>query len=266
MSFRAYGVTLGLRSTNPNIVERAFDRLPAGWKPTSAPFVDRLYSLVAPGPQSSARARRFFLLYSDIIRLVRTMDMNEVFKIFETDLEIYVAERARTRLFVHAGVVGWRGKAILIPGDSGSGKSTLVAELIRAGAVYYSDEYAVLDSQGRVHPFPRPLSVRRGRRKVAGWTSSLQTSRENAGTKPLPVGLIVFTGYGSGKRFRPRRVSSGTAVLGLLRHTVAARRRPKTALAALRRAVGLSRAFRSPRGEAGDIAEKLLALAEKAAP
>jgi hypothetical protein len=31
-----------------------------------------------------------------------------------------------------------------------------VAELVRAGATYYSDEFAVLDSRGRVHPFPRP--------------------------------------------------------------------------------------------------------------
>jgi hypothetical protein len=32
-----------------------------------------------------------------------------------------------------------------------SGKTTLVSELIRAGATYYSDEYAVIDERGRVH-------------------------------------------------------------------------------------------------------------------
>jgi len=57
-------------------------------------------------------------------------------------------------------VVAWRGRAILLPGRSYVGKSTLVMELVRAGAVYYSDEYAVLDARGRVHPFAQPVALR----------------------------------------------------------------------------------------------------------
>ena len=84
----------------------------------------------------------------------------------------YVAEEARRGVFVHAGVVGWKGRALVLPGKSGAGKTTLVAELIRAGATYYSDEYAVLDERGRVHPYARPLAVRvdgrRQRRRYPG--------------------------------------------------------------------------------------------------
>ena len=61
---------------------------------------------------------------------------------------------------MHAGVVGWNGRALLLPGRTLSGKTTLVAELLRAGATYYSDELAVLDARGRVHPFPKPLAIR----------------------------------------------------------------------------------------------------------
>lgn len=264
MSFRAYGLTIGFRSSNPSVMEQVLGRLPVGWKATSQMSVDRLYSLIAPDQRPGGRVRRFFLLYSDIIRLVRTMDLKEALNVFETDLEVYVAERARTRLFVHAGVVGWRGKAILIPGESGSGKSTLVQALVRAGATYYSDEYAVLDHRGRVHPFPRPLSLRPPGRKTSR-KKAVQAVPGNAGTEPLPIRLIVLTVYRSGKHFRPRRVSQGTAVLELLRHTVAARRRPRTALATLRHAVGVSTTFRTPRGEAEAAAESVLALAEKIA-
>ena len=35
-------------------------------------------------------------------------------------------------------------------------------ELVRAGATYYSDEYAVFDSRGRVHPFAQQLAQRLG--------------------------------------------------------------------------------------------------------
>jgi hypothetical protein len=78
----------------------------------------------------------------------------------ESDLHRSVAERARRWCFVHAGVVGWRGRVIVIPGRSHSGKTTLVAEWLRAGALYYSDEYAVFDAMGRVHAYAKPLSLR----------------------------------------------------------------------------------------------------------
>ncbi len=38
----------------------------------------------------------------------------------------------------------------MIVGRPQSGTSTLVAELLRAGASYYSDQYAVLDREGRI--------------------------------------------------------------------------------------------------------------------
>src|SRR5260370_20995260 len=79
---------------------------------------------------------------------------------FESHVQLTVAEYAPRRVFVHAGVVGWKNRAILIPGLSHSGKTTLVDQLIRAGATYYSDEYAVLDERGRVHPYARALGMR----------------------------------------------------------------------------------------------------------
>ena len=44
---------------------------------------------------------------------------------------------------VHAGAVLWYGRALLFPGTTHAGKSSLVAELLRKGAVYLSDEYAL---------------------------------------------------------------------------------------------------------------------------
>src|SRR5262249_36246454 len=79
---------------------------------------------------------------------------------FEADVQLHVAEMAPERVFVHAGVVAYQGRGILLPGRSFAGKSTLVRELVQAGAQYYSDEYAVLDADGAVHPYPRPLSIR----------------------------------------------------------------------------------------------------------
>ena len=145
ISFRAYGLRIGIRANSPEALRRTLCHLPPKWKPAASPVVDCLYSLIDGGAEKGSRVRRYNLLYTGPFRLARTLDLEKVFEVLESDLQVYIAERARTRLFVHAGVVGWRGRAIVIPGSSYSGKSTLIAALVGAGAVYYSDEYAVFD-------------------------------------------------------------------------------------------------------------------------
>ena len=189
--FTAYGVRVGVRVNDPSAIELLLERLPPGWKQVSVPFVERLYSLFIGRPPRPG-VRRFHLVYSDITRIARTVDLDEALDSFESNLQLYVAEAARRRVFVHAGVVGWRGQAILIPGRSHTGKTTLVTELVKRGATYYSDEYAVVDAKGRVHPYPKPLQVREGE-------TFKQTKYEVEkfgglrGRKPLPVGLVVVS-------------------------------------------------------------------------
>src|SRR5262249_57961124 len=79
-----------------------------------------------------------------------------------------------------------RGLAIVVPGRSHTGKSTLVAELVRRGATYWSDEFAVLDDAGRVHPYRRPL-VPRG---LTAPPPDLRLVRADP-PEPLPIGLVV---------------------------------------------------------------------------
>jgi len=132
--------------------------------------------------------------------------------------EFFVAERAPDHLFIHAGVVAWAGRAIVMPGASFAGKTTLVQAWLAAGATYYSDEFAVLDRAGRVHPFARPLAIRDD--------STASTRRvpvaalgADAGTMPLPIGFILVTSYRAGARWRPRRLTAAPALLALMRHT-----------------------------------------------
>src|SRR5258706_3289708 len=142
----SHGVSVGLRTNEPEALDRLVRRLPPGWRPAASPRVERLYSLrVGDGPGRGIR--RFSLLYRDDVKVARSLEPTAIVSALESDLQLYLAERARRRIFVHAGVVGWQGRAVLIPGHSMSGKSTLVAALVRAGASYYSDEYAVLDAR-----------------------------------------------------------------------------------------------------------------------
>ena len=230
-------------------------RLPPGWTPARTRRVERLYSLIVGGPTGARGIRRLHLVYVDEVRLARSLELDDVLHAFESDLALYVAEHARGRLFLHAGVVGWGDRAIVIPGASMSGKSRLVAALLEAGATYYSDEYAVLDGRGRVHAYPRALSLRDGASPPPA-----ASTRRRARLAPLPVGLVVVTRYRAGARWRPRALSPGRAGIEMLTHAVAARRRPAAALRVLARALSSARAWKGTRGEAADVVGAVAAV------
>src|SRR5262245_50274760 len=185
-SFVSYGVRIGVRSNDASLVPQLGALLPPGWRIASSPRVDRLYSLVAGRQGSRAGVRPLNLAYADVTRIARAGDLKDVLDTFESDVQRYVAETARRRIFVHAGVVEWSNRAIIIPGRSYSGKTTLVAELVRAGARFYSDEYAVFDEHGRVHPYPKPLAVR----NVSGNQEKCtpESFGGASGRRPIPVG------------------------------------------------------------------------------
>jgi hypothetical protein len=248
---------IGIRTNEPEVLGQVRPLLPPGWKPSSSQFVDRLYSLRVGGDGRSAAVRNYSLLYAGPQRLARSLELDDLFEPLENDLQLFVAESAHRRVFVHAGVVGWRGQAILIPGRSFTGKSSLVAALVRAGATYYSDEYAVLDPHGRVHPYPRRLSIR-----GAGGQPPRRCTPEalggRTGSQPLPVGLVVVTSYRPGAHWRPRGLPTGHAALALLGNTVPAQRKPAAVLDALQQVVSHATTLKGVRGEAGPVAAALL--------
>jgi hypothetical protein len=254
----SYGVRVGIRVNDPRLLDGLVPHLPPAWKPGRSAVVDRLVSLwVDPSTTEPATPTR---LYAERSRLVRTHSLGHALAILESEIRQAVAAESRRRVFVHAGVVGWRGRAIVIPGRSRSGKTTLVAELVRAGADYYSDEFAVLDRGGRVSPFPKPLSIRGpGGCDVHARQRTVEELGGVRGQRPLRVGLVVLTDHSPGARWRPERLSAGRAVLEMLSHTVPARLRPEACLEALDRAVAGALVLRGVRGEARDTARRILA-------
>ncbi len=261
-SLKSYGVRIGIRSNDRAALERACEYLPREWESASLPIVDRVYSILIGGAGPRANLRRFNLLYADHIRLARSVNLDSVFDTFESDLRIFVAEFAKHRVFVHAGVVGWKGRAIVIPGRSYSGKSTLVAELVRAGATYYSDEYAVFDSRGRVHPFSKPIELRdEGEYKQ----SKIEVTElgGHPGTKPLTVGLVLMTQFKDGASWRPRKLTAGKGVLEMLFNTVSARRNPERALATLQRVTAQADVWKGVRGHATEVVPAMLERMEE---
>ena len=178
-------------------------------------------------------------------------------------VRIAVAEYAVGRVFIHAGVVGWKGRAIIIPARSFKGKSTLTAELVRRGALYYSDEYAVLDEKARVHPFPKLLSLRGIKNDFDQIDRTVEDLGGKTGKRPIPVGMVVITEFKKGAKWNPKVLNPGEGALELLNNAVPIRRDPQFALPILGNAAKDALAFRSKRGEAKDVAPLIIDLLDQ---
>jgi hypothetical protein len=257
ISFRAYGLRIGIRANNDEVLEQVEGRLPSSWKPVKSPVVDSLYSIVAPRATGRSNVKRFNLLYRGIERLARTTDLDEMLNEIEINMHAYVASATRQRMFLHAGVVGWRGQAIVIPGRNFSGKTNLVTALLRAGASYYSDEFAVLDNRGRVHPYPWVLHIREeGIARPKKCTVEMLGAQ--AGDKPLPVGVVVLSEYRQGAKWRPQPLSQGRAALAMLANVMSTQHPPEVMLSMLGQVVSRATVLKGVRGEAEEVVDSIL--------
>lgn len=160
---------------------------------------------------------------------------------------------------VHAGVVTVRGQAVVVPGRSHAGKTSATMSLLRAGASYYSDEYALLSSDGLVSPYPRSLGVRHDDLVVP---TSAETFGAPIGEGAVQVRCVVLTQYMPGEQFAPRRLSPGEGVLKLLNHCLQAQTAPERALTALEAVSRTATFWEGVRGEADDFARTVLDLIE----
>src|SRR3989442_3695917 len=257
LTLSTFGVRAGVRVNVLGVLPRVLPLLPPGWKKSHRVIVERLYSLVVAQGCERAGVRRLHLLYADSTRIARDAALNRVLATLETDLHRYTAEATSDMTFLHAGVVGWQGSAIMFPGPSLSGKTTLVREMLRLGATYYSDEFAVVDDSGRVHPFARPLRIR----EEDSYTQTPCPAEEfgaATGLAPLTVGMTVICEYQKGARWQPTPLSQGLGALELLSNSIAIRSQPHQTLARVHEFAKQARFYRGPRGDACETAKQIL--------
>ena len=242
ITLSSYGVNIGLRAELRDDLS-LFERfLPFGCKRSKVKKLDRIYSVFKD-------TRGKFRLYAGARKINESYKIEDVSLGFQSHAQLFIAAHTNQKAFIHAGVVAVGAQAILIPGRSYAGKTTLVAEFIKAGAVYYSDEYAVLDRMGRAHPYPKPLSLRDSatgkQRDIAAEKLGART-----GVNPLPVGVILITKYKNGAKWEAKEADSAAAIKALTMNSVSIRRTPESTLRSIARAISGALVFKSDRGDA----------------
>ncbi len=193
-------------------------------------------------------------------RITSDTSVPRFFRFFDSLIRIKIAENTREWVFIHAGVVAWKGRAIVIPANSFGGKTSLVAELVRNGAEYYSDEYAVLDGKGLVHSFPRDLSIRYFDGELREKRVDPGTLGGRVGRGEIPIGLVLLTEYKADGVWNPQTLTAGQGIIEMIPHTISRRSNTEFSLKVLNTSVSNAIMLKGPRGEASDFAIEILSF------
>jgi hypothetical protein len=246
----AYGVAMTLEASPPELLDEMRAFLPPAWVDGATGTGNWDFRMTRD------KEGRYELYHVD--RVVAGGSAEDVLLGFEHMVRLRFANSSPTHFFLHAGAVAHRGQGIVIPGASFSGKTTLVSALVRAGAEYYTDENAVLDDQGLLHPYPKALGVR----EIPGdWTQTARAVTELGGvggTRPVPVKLVVASEYRPGAAWEPSTLSPADTVLTLMQYTVGSLDRPAESMQVMRRAAAGVTALKGERGDADAVAADLI--------
>ena len=254
IAFEAFGARIAIRAAE-SLQSDLSPRLPPRARSIAIEDYDTVYSVEKTQTQSGSDHTEYQLTRNGV-GLGSFPSLPMVCRELESDIHFQVALAARDFLFVHAGVVQWKGQAVVVPGRTETGKSSLVMALVNAGGEYFSDEYAVLDGEGRVHAYPKPLSERREGRSPRLHSAEALGAQQEA--PAVPIGLTVITRFRHGATWSPQRISKAQALMALFDNTVVARSRPEFALSVLAKAVEGTEGLEGDRGEAGEMASALL--------
>ena len=249
IAFEAFGVRIGVTADPAELLERVTPLLPPGSRTCPPTAVEVAFGILADEDGSYRFTR-------EESAVVVGVDLDFALMLLDGQIRISVGLHAPNRIFIHAGVVAHEGRAIVLPGLSFAGKTTLVVALIGAGATYYSDEFAVLDEQGLVHPYAKSLSIRE--RERAQSDHEVESFGGIAGAEPLRIGAVVFTKYRAGAEWEPTRLSPARGALAMLEHTLPVLERSEESIRAIRRAIDGAVLLEGDRGEAGATARQLL--------
>lgn len=161
---------------------------------------------------------------------------------------------------IHAGAVLIGDRVLLLPGGSHSGKSSLVAEFLRRGLTCFSDEYALIDSQGRAHAYPRVLLLRNGGIEQTPTLPEDCNANSHVAVAPAPVGWIFSLRYESTTGWKIAPVAQSSALLCLLQNTPHVLAERPQMVAPFNRAVEGAVCYAGSRVEASEAVDQILRL------
>ena len=261
--FECLKVKIAFRSNNKVFIRHLRKRLPQilpiPWKEIDLGKAEHSLSIL-----KGLNSKDEYRIYSGSEFVLANTSVDEILNYLETQIRSKIAEFAQDFIFLHAGVVSWKGKGIIIPGKTFSGKTTLVSELIKRDCEYLSDEFAVIDKNGYVHPFPKKLSVRGIIDEFKQVDLEVEKFGGKHARKPVPVNYLLLTEYKKEKK-KPRIEihSPGEGVMASVANSISVRQNPKFVLEVLGVVANQALILKTKRGEAREFVDFFLSYLEK---
>lgn len=267
IGFEFHGLKIGVRLDDSVSVENLRKFFPPGSREILYDETERSFSLITDQNNS---LRGFYVEVGGEILLAQGFekfdgtDIEAVMEALESKILLALTLIAPPKMFFfHAGAFLFKGVGVIIPGRTHAGKTTLVTEFIKNGAEYYSDDCALIDAEGFLHPYPVLLGVR-------GENERNYLKAEEFGAKtgvaPIKVEYILFTEYSLNAVWNPLPVKPAQAAFRMLENVFygeAVRRQPSETLEFLKNLTSRVKAFESFRSDTssviGWIEEKILA-------
>ena len=257
--FESYGVNVRISGNDQKLIDEAADvarrSLLGDIKEIRSEKVDQLFELNRSSGGGSYRMTK----NGEYITWGRSRQ--KFLKFFDSMVRVAVGENAVDRVFLHAGAVGWKGRAIVMPADSFQGKSTLVSELVRRGATYLSDDFAIIDENCMVYPFARDISLRTD--QYVSFELPVTDLGGVAETLPQPLGLVLLTHYREGAIWRPKILTPGVGVMKIMPFALSLNSRPEFSLKVLHNVSARAIIASGSRGSAELFARTLLNFVDK---
>ncbi len=257
--FESYGVSIALTSNDQAVIDRAASVCRNSLLNRLTELTDGPADHVFELPITKGGTMKLILDGERIIAGGRSK--KKFYKFLDSMIRVTIGEFAVDHVFLHAGVVGWKGRAIIIPADSYKGKSSLVAAFVSLGADYFSDDFGIFDKDGFVHPFPRPLAMRTADHKA--YMVSVESLGGKIGKGPMKPGLVLFTEYVPDMTFRPQLQTPGEGVMGMIPFALSIRQRSDLAFSVLNKIASHAIIASGLRGDSKTSAKTILNFVDK---
>lgn len=253
--FDFYGTRVGFKMDDGQLINKIRQIFPN--KSIEIPF-DQTVGYFALITKQSSELNGFYWVENEVPELALGFEQFEELCLAGIELKILFALAMISppkMFYFHAGAISINGKGIIIPGGTYSGKTTLTEQFIRNGAVYYSDDCSLIDSEGFLYPYPIKLGVRQAGNREYFKAADLGALE---GVEPVKIEYILLTKFEKDGVWKPQFHNLERMAFKLIEHLfypLSINRKPSETIKFVAGLVRDVQVIESSRGEALEVVE-----------